>query len=61
MMASTRDTTVKFSQNEEQSILELENNWPFQLIPSEDKICFWHKALAFNDHFAKLPNKGMLS
>lgn len=39
-MASTRNTTVKFSQNEAQSILQLENNWHFQLIPSEDKKIF---------------------
>lgn len=60
-MASTRNTTVKFSQNEAETILELENNWHFQLILSEEKKkCFWHKALTLNDHFAKLPNKGML-
>jgi len=37
MIPSARNTVVKFSQNEAQSTPDLENNWHFQLIPSEDK------------------------
>lgn len=37
MMTPTRNTTVKFSQNEAETILELENNWHSQLILSEEK------------------------